>query len=286
MYFLYFHKVNPSGNMTILLEDKNFSRAQKCVLAKEALRLEHLHGEQLGFINTQNGTLDMAGGEFCINATRALGLVMALNAGFNHNHSNWQAMLTVSGASSPIALDITHSSSISKSYDVVAHLPFSTSQRMDTMANGLVLVHMEGIKHLLINAQLYPFSKDNWQTAVEKIRYDLGLEHEPALGFIWWSFAESEPGCESTNSTNMKVLRIDPVVRIAAPFTECYENACGSGSVAIALWLYEQSGENSFFIEQPGGYLTVSISKDEEFIVSVGGPVSLVAKGEAFFDEF
>ncbi len=284
MNFLYFYKVNPSGNMTVLLEDKQFTRIQKCELAQQALSIGHLHAEQVGFIDIQNGLLDMAGGEFCINATRALGLVMALNTDFDTRHSCWQTQLLVSGSPAPIALDITHLAYTSTAYDVVAHLPFDKPLRMDNVAKGMVLVHMDGIKHLLIHSKICPFNKEHWQKSLASIRQDFGLEDEPALGCIWWDFDETKHMHTHNAAENMTQLQMHPVVRIASPLTECYENACGSGSVALALWMQERFGRSSFFIHQPGGYLTVNITQNEKLTVSVGGPVALVARGEAFFN--
>lgn len=73
-----FSKWDPSGNTTLFFPQD--TPGNHAALAHEALRLQKLGGEQAGFIDTQNGSLIMAGGEFCVNATRCFGALLDLSA--------------------------------------------------------------------------------------------------------------------------------------------------------------------------------------------------------------
>ena len=67
-----FWKVTPSGNPTILLKAEDVPPARRAEVANAVMSPQHIGGEQVGYIRLK-GTprLDMMGGEFCLNATRA-----------------------------------------------------------------------------------------------------------------------------------------------------------------------------------------------------------------------
>ncbi len=273
--------------MTILLEDRQFSREQKHIIAEQVLNINHLHAEQVGFIDIQNKKLDMAGGEFCINATRAFALILAEYAGTENNTLPWEATVQASGCHTPLSLEILHGQhGLSGAKNVQVYLPFEQFPSMQLLENGVVLVHMEGIKHLLIDENIYPFTAKHWKEAALHMRQKFQLEEENALGCIWWNLLDKKQNILHNEADNVIQLLAHPVVRIATPLTECYENACGSGSLALAFWLHHQSGNNHFCVHQPGGHLTVNIVKNTNIVACVGGSVSLVAKGQAFFQDF
>ena len=51
--------------------------ARQAELARQAMRPDSLGAEQAGFVSVEERRLRMAGGEFCVNATRAFGALLA-----------------------------------------------------------------------------------------------------------------------------------------------------------------------------------------------------------------
>ena len=66
-----FSKWSPGGNTTL------FFPAAGLDAARQAMRPDSLGAEQAGFVAVDERRLRMAGGEFCVNATRAFGALLA-----------------------------------------------------------------------------------------------------------------------------------------------------------------------------------------------------------------
>ena len=71
--------LNPGGNRTALVINNNYSDYEKKIINNIILK-ENKDVEQVGFINYKSKNLEMAGGEFCVNATRC-----AIWEYLNHN---------------------------------------------------------------------------------------------------------------------------------------------------------------------------------------------------------
>ncbi len=283
MNCLEFYKINPSGNITVLLENKNFSKEQMQLLGHEAMSSAHLQAEQVGFFDVAKSSLQMAGGEFCVNATRSLALVLALKNGSAHLDNNrWHGTLQVSGCNEPLELVVNKDESGHAIYNVELHMPLPVLPPMQELGEGAVLVSMEGIKHLLLDVDYFPFVAKNWQQESARMRQVFGLEVEEALGCIWWS--NIDKGKKNLHNAQYATqLDAHPVVRITTPLSECYENSCGSGTLALALWHHFKFGSTSFNVQQPGGHLTVLIDDNHTRKAVLGGPVSIIAQGQANF---
>ena len=80
MPVLTFSKWSPGGNTTLLFPDSGQRPAEQARLAALALDPAMLGGEQAGFVQLAQGKLRMAGGEFCVNASRAVGAMLAYAA--------------------------------------------------------------------------------------------------------------------------------------------------------------------------------------------------------------
>ena len=61
--------LNPGGNKTALVKGTNFTDKQKCLINRLIME-KYLDVEQVGFLSNETNRLEMAGGEFCANATR------------------------------------------------------------------------------------------------------------------------------------------------------------------------------------------------------------------------
>ncbi len=279
-----FYKVSPSGNTTILLEGLHLSTEQMLDISSKALCPTHLGGEQVGFVDVQKGILRMAGGEFCGNATRALGLLMATQGGCLEPGCSWQGCISTSGFDQPlhVTVKMPEVDNIRHGHDVSLHIPVTTPPLMRELAKGIVLVSLPGISHLLIDAEIYPFSEKHWQENAHDLRKKFALEHFPAVGCLWW---QAIKGPHSQHL--LCALDMHPVVLVKNPYTLYYENACGSGTLALGLWLQRHSGKEEFYVRQPGGYLSLSLHKaplpQEGLTAILGGPVHLVAQGQTYF---
>ena len=81
-----FHKLFPEGNPTILIDNRErlISPEQYGFLGAALMSEPYLGGEQVGFIETPRspdaqGRMVMMGGELCLNALRAYGLLLGLD---------------------------------------------------------------------------------------------------------------------------------------------------------------------------------------------------------------
>ena len=72
-----FSKWSPGGNTTLFFPAAGLDAARQAELARQAMRPDNLGAEQAGFVSVEERRLRMAGGEFCVNATRAFGALLA-----------------------------------------------------------------------------------------------------------------------------------------------------------------------------------------------------------------
>ncbi len=277
-----FFKFSPGGNTTVLLLDKNFSPQERAAIAAEVLAPLHLHAEQAGFVDLAIPRLEMAGGEFCLNATRTLGALLALAdwearpAPERPAAVSWRGAAQVSGMPAPVLLEISGDAARLPEVDAAVFLDLPSSVSCETVAPGATLVRLPGIVHLLLDKVRHPFP-DDWRAASASWRRRFDLETEPAAGCVWW---------HATGD----VLHADPVVWVGKPYSLCRETSCGSGALALALAHRAASaasgprGGRELHVMQPSGLpLRVRLSRDGDVLrARVGGPVRLLARGDVF----
>ncbi len=282
---LTFSKWSPGGNTTLFFPLEDRSPSEQTRLARLALNPENLGGEQAGFVDPRERRLRMAGGEFCVNASRAFGALLAFG---ESGHGPRQASLEglpaspdadaaqehqyevrVSGWQSPLRLTVRGAFPHWR-VEAVLRLPVCPLQ---SLADGMTLVRLPGIVHVLLNAALHPFPED-CDTTAALLRQRLGLDGEAAVGAIWWRERQGQ-------------LDMLPLVHVRDAQTTCLESACGSGALALALSLSRAGGRRDFSILQPGGSaLDVRLfSEGGEALAAVDGPVSLVARGQVWLPD-
>lgn len=225
-------------------------------------------------LSTFNGSLIMAGGEFCVNATRCFGALLdlcALRQGIHFSPSSPRAYLVrVSGWPDSIPLRVTGSL---PSWQVEATLRFRSLPVLQREA-GKDLVEFPGIAHLLINTALHPAPGPSPEEGMRILR-ETGLASREAAGAVWWR--------KQGNG-----LSIDPIVYVRDADTLCAEQACGSATISLALLLFQQTGRSRMDIRQPSGDV-LSVSIEEEpgglYGVSVSGSVRLSAEGRFYTED-
>lgn len=268
-----FTKWSPSGNTTLLFPADAVAHARQAQVARAALMPHMLGGEQAGFCDMRARRLRMAGGEFCINAARAFGALLALEdarrAGQERDTDRAYACeVQVSGWQGTVGLRVRGGL---PDWRVAAdlHLPACPVRQE---AKGVTLVRLPGIAHLLLDAaHAFP---DDYLAASALLRRQFELADLPAAGVIWWRQIQNQ-------------LEMFPVVHVREAGTTCLENACGSGALALGLRLCPDGAQRRFTILQPGGEpLDVNIDRSEAPIrATVDGPVQLVSEGRVWLPE-
>ena len=282
-----FWKVTPSGNPTILLKTEDVPPARRAEVANAVMSAQHIGGEQVGYVRLE-GTprLDMMGGEFCLNATRAFASVLDSLGLLERAGDVSSGLVEVSGVDEKVAVRVTHSGNALPFAEACLH--FEALPQPEHLPGGLRLMRVPGIAHIVqggavpSSSELSAFCRDQ--------RRALTLEGEDAVGsFIatcsctnlhhWLDVPES------ASTEGEAALDLSPVVWVRDTATLCFESACGSGTLACALAEHARTGAVAFSITQPSGMaLSVRIEKKESgFDVWVGGPSRLTACGEADF---
>ena len=250
-------RADPAGNITLYVLDPVAPELRPKVTA-HLLGMEQFKAEQLAYccppIMGGQGRIEMAGGEFCGNATRAFAMVMQQEMGVP---SPSEMTLEVSGCDHLVTAfsDLADGSAESE-------MPLPRSVRT-VQAGGQsgILVDLEGIAHLVVE-QVSP-SLDFFH-AVEPVFQEIpGLE---AYGVMF---------------LNRYTSHITPLVKVPAANTLVWEGSCGSGSVAsaIACAMGAPDGQYAQDLTQPAGVIRVKLTLEQGQVtqVSIGGPVKLDA---------
>lgn len=289
---LTFSKWSPGGNTTLLFPDTGQRPAEQARLASVALDSSMLGGEQAGFVNLPQHKLRMAGGEFCVNASRAVGALLAYTAQYSGpeqglldgiaprmeqkpegaapaEHPVRFDEIQVSGWQTPVRLRTRGSAPVWQ-VEALLRLP---EYSITTIEKGAHLVRLPGICHLLLGGATHPLPDDCHAVAAQ-LRQQHGLEAEPAAGVIWWRECQG-------------LLDMLPLVHVRDAGTTFLENACGSGALALSLCLARAGTRRSFSIMQPGGSaLDVRLFTEGGLdMAGIDGPVSLVARGKAWLPD-
>lgn len=184
--------------------------------------------EQSGFVILRTCHLEMAGGEFCGNATRAATLLLSRaleQLAFN---------LTVSGAEHPVRAYVTHDDERHAHVSCTFHrLPTTVTEVTLSSGETARVVDLGGIVHVQIE-QAFPRDKEVYESAHRRITAELGLAQRDAVGVCWLM-------------RNADLVQLHPVVWVRAIDEMFYESSCGSGSIAVNAATGQQD------IVQPSG---------------------------------
>lgn len=307
MLTLPFCKLCPGGNPTILVTGP-VDPARTADVSASLMHPMHMQAEQVGFVSLGAVPhLQMMGGEFCVNATRAAALYLAREGRLAWRCGVWQGALTVSGSPEPVevavalkkeCLQAALSGAVADErlaepelapprLYCAAGMPCPEGGvRLETPAPGAYLIHLPGISHLLLDARRHS-PPDRWQENAAEWRSRAGMSELPASGVVWFSAHGSG-------------YDIRPAVYVRATASEHMETACGSASLAVAL-LHARAAEMRFgsnplapaggsttgldILQPSGETLTVfpqtAPPKDQPRPAWVSGPVQLVAEGVA-----
>lgn len=258
--------VRPGGNDTALVFDLIRRELQPEIGTR--IQMTYPNIEQVMFVE-KGDVLEyrgqMAGGEFCGNATRAYAYLMAKGAEGTFD-------VEVSGSKDMLPVDVTKTSSR-------ARMPiFSDFNSVKLIEKGMHRVDLQGISYIVLD-QNHPLAKkimempndEDKKKEAKNILDIYGLSDGPASGVI----ISRQVG---------KNIAIEPFVYVRDAGTLYYETGCGSGSTAAALVLSNQIGQSIDCVPilQPSGMsLILDIERtDGEFKSAfVGGEVEVLYRG-------
>lgn len=221
MRVLPFTKYSPCGNTTILVRESSLSPADRARVAAEIIAPGHLEAEQAGYVDTAAPVprLDMMGGEFCVNATRAFAALLAEEGKLSPESGGLGGIVSVSGMPERLRVRVRRLAAHRFESAVLLDLP--QAPPLENVAPGMYLVRVPGIAHLVLDAAAHPLPADkDRDTAALFARF--GLLGEDAAGCIW---LHREPSG----------LRITPFVWVRGTGTTYAETACGSGTLAASI---------------------------------------------------
>ncbi len=252
--FNYF-RANPCGNITGFVVAPVYPGYRKaytdCIIEQIDKDVE-----QVGFISpAYEGAplrMDMMGGEFCANATRAYGLY---SAGFYDTDGLVDIEVYVSGhqGTTDVIADVKNQ----KAY-VALDAPIGR-ENLTIAGKDCTLIKLHGISHLVVEGEE---DRDFVDKALEVLKKD---HKDEAYGVLFF---------------NKDKLEMIPYVYVEGSETLFREGSCGSGTVAVVNYLESDidklDEDYKIAIKNPAGELEVFVYEfedDKKFCV--GGKVEL-----------
>ena len=221
---------DPAGNLTALVLTA-VAPERRAALAAQLMARCPEGFEQAAFIDEASlfgplPRMDMMGGEFCGNASRAFGWYAASRRGLGET----QIDVSVSGAAAPVRVQLDPQRGCA-----YADMPLPVCcVRVAAAGREADVVRMEGIDHAVVEGA---------EPSGELARAMLAaMPPAPAQGVLF-----------------VRGQRMTPFVYVAATGTGVWESSCGSGSVALA-WLLGRGradGAYAFAFDEPGGRVEV-----------------------------
>jgi diaminopimelate epimerase len=255
---------DPMGNITILVTSP-VPVSMRPPVAKHLMETVP-DAEQVGFLFIYTakttvipaqagilpvGRLEMAGGEFCGNATMSAAALIAGAQGLAAGEEV-TIPLEVSGADGIVPVQVLRETN-DAGYQCTVEMPLpATVEIFNTVVDetpvALPLVRLPGIAHFVIQLAENQIIDNAFGETVQRQLRELSTKVEAeAYGLIFIG-AEDAP--------------ILPLLYVPAADTMVWENACGSGSAAVAAWLSAQQGTSvSLPLRQPGGATILARAK-------------------------
>ena len=249
--------LRPGGNDTALIAGIPPKGLRKKI--NDGVMRQFPFVEQVGFYGIDPAKkqvlLEMAGGEFCGNATRSLAYLLL-------NGKKGKLQIKVSGTKQIL------SAGVNEPLSAYAQMPIKNSFSSVTELNkDLTKVEIEGITHLITNKPKNTPKKDLKTIGRNLLKQYSLLLSSPASGVMFVSTSRG--------------LAIDPIVWVRDIQTLFYETACASGTTAVGLWRSKCTDKKklSLTVKQPSGMIiTVTVQKtDNRFESSwISGPIEIV----------
>ncbi len=251
--------IRPAGNDQLLIQgivDKQYRRAINDEMIRRFPNVEQVSFYE--FDKKKNiGRLELAGGEFCGNATRTL------------------AYLLLKGKLGTIKLQVSGTkhlltAGVKKPNTAFAQMPiFANKQFVKKISNTLFRVDLEGITHLVSYEKILGRKPKELKSYARNILKEQGLLYSvPAAGVMFFT--------ENNNEINLQ-----PIVWVRDIETILYETACASGTTAVGICQSLQEKNNYFktIVRQPSSQsMTIEIIKNAQQIkkATIDGPIAIL----------
>lgn len=247
---------NPAGNITAMVLDENVKNEDYIEISNKLMDLKQYNIEQVGFVKQpQIGgelRLEMMGGEFCGNATRSFGLYLAQLKGKTDDDI---IAVEISGCSDLLFVETNLKNKYAKTQMPLPQNIFEINLKD---GKNITVIEFEGIFHAICLENL----NDNLYDSIKTAIYE--KQSPEAMGVIF---------------LNENSLEIEPIVYVKETNSKVYEQSCGSGSIAAAVYLSKDNSDGiySYNIKNPGGIIEVILHRSNgEFINAfMGGTVEL-----------
>lgn len=230
---------DPTGNITLLITTPVPER-ERARYAGHLMEHEPA-AEQAGFLRlTEAGvSLDMAGGEFCGNASLSAAAAYAWEKGLRPGE-RLAVSVRVSGTPKPVTavIEALGGGSFYGTVDMPPPVSARTqSFTLDGREYFLPLVSFEGISHVIAPGDL---PGERAEAAARRWCAELDA---PALGLMLLDEAQ---------------MRLRPLVYVPGADTMFWESSCASGTTAVGAWLSLRDGApRSLNLKAPGGVLSI-----------------------------
>ena len=248
-------RADPAGNITLFVLNP-VEKQVRGALGEKLMALPDFKAEQVGYVCDAeagvDGRMEMAGGEFCGNATRAFGLLTAKRRGLR---GKWHLTIAVSGCEKPVGVDVDTENGTARS-----EMPLPLLVRKESVGDVEgTLVHLGGIAHFVVQ------------------------DVAPSVAF----FSEAEPiflslaGLDAYGVMfhDSKTRRMTPLVKVPATNALVWEGSCGSGSLASAIAQSEGMTDGEFerdYIQPAGTVRATAVRKGGAVVAAyIGGSVTL-----------
>ena len=219
--------------------------------------MEELHAEQVAFI-TGPDSMEMCGLEFCGNASRSFGLMLAEELSTD---GSVRIPVKVSGADSMLEVEADPATGWAE-VSMPLHRSLTHYELvLDKQNISGTLVDLGGIMHLVLE------DTEPEDELFEVLRKDICDKYDPpAMGVMF-----------------MKDDKMYPVVYVRDVDTVYHEGSCASGTTAAAIAMTlgkpdgSFDGRHDYEVVQPAGKLNASVEVRDGKIndVRIGGPVEL-----------
>ncbi|EOP91356.1 hypothetical protein IGM_02002 [Bacillus cereus HuB4-4] len=268
-----FIKFNPTQNMTILVKTSHPVEEYKNIASK-IMAYESVYAEQVGFIeesvkNEAAAYLQMAGGEFCGNASMALATFIVSKKGLKHNDSD-EMLLEVSGADRLIMCQVRRNSD---EYHCQVTMPIPKKIEQQTIQYDgedldIIIVRYHEYIHIVIEiAQINPTVREKAKKLAKLLGLTLGTN---LVGILLYKSESNE---------------MAPLIYVPHLDSMFWERGCASGTASLGAYLaWKNNREVCAQIKQPGGIINVVATCNgfELTDLKVEGSVRIVAHGKAF----
>ena len=263
-------QLSPTENITVLVKTP-VPRDRQAAVAARLLQADCVGGEQAGFIEAPSdpraaARLQMMGGEFCGNATMALGAILARRDGAE----TADYLIEVSGSPAPVPCHIERNGD---GWIGTVDMPLAERiGEIELTTDGgpltMPIVDMPGISHLIVPVAA-GLTEEELRRRLPEWNRTIGAD---ALGALVWD----EPA-----------RAIDPLVYVPSAGTLVREHGCGSGTAAVGCRMAAKAGKSVVIpIRQPGGTITAraEVTGGAITALSITGRVTVVGEGHIILD--